>query len=371
MKSVKSTSDAPIYAQLLEAFDSAQSAYKPSKEQHSAAKQQLKAAEKRNASKFEAEVLKLQVVFAKHNHKAQKARLKMAQLTIKHWLKENEIAIAPEAIIKDAKKSDKKAKSKTEVVVIVETKKQGKKSKSKEEATKNSTEVSSVESVEVVKSKKRDNKSQSKVEVIEVTAIEKTEAAEPTKRSTKPRPKIEVEGAIEPKRRRRPARVAAIVEDEEDEEEEGVAGASARVMLAMDKEAVIEETVAEKTIKPVKAPKTEKVASDGKRGRRPSDSLAAEKAEKEAAIKAGFKGVDFRIIEGIGPKVTTILHDNGIVAFRDLAATNYDDLKALMVANRQFLVNPINWARQAQLAADGKMDELNALKAELFKGKEK
>jgi hypothetical protein len=39
-----------------------------------------------------------------------------------------------------------------------------------------------------------------------------------------------------------------------------------------------------------------------------------------------------------------------------------------MMANRQYLANPTNWARQAALAAAGKMDELEALKGQLKKG---
>ena len=446
MKSVKSTSDAPLYAQLLGAFDSVESAYKLSKAQEGAAKHQLKTADKKEMSKLEEDVLKLEVNVAKHNRKAHKARLKIAQLGIKQWLKANEAETTTEEVVVESKKRGRKAKPKTEdadAAVISEPKKRGRKPKEKAEVEviegaeapepkkrgrkpkekaeaeveviegaeapvpkkrgrkpKEKAEVEEVEAVEGAEApapkkrgrkpkpkeeveviegaeppapKKRGRKPKEKAEVEEVEAVEGAEAPAPKKRGRQPKPKVEVEvvEATEPKRRGRPARIVAEVQ----EEEEGVAGASARAMLAMD-EAEEEETVP-KAVKPVKEPKApkepkpENEASDGKRGRRPSDVLAAEKAEKEAAIKAGLKGVDFRILEGIGPKVTAILHDNGIVAFRDLAAKSADELKALMTANRQFLVNPTTWARQAQLAADGKMDELEALKAELYKGKEK
>jgi predicted flap endonuclease-1-like 5' DNA nuclease len=417
MKSAKSTSDAPIYAQLLGAFDSAQSAYKLSKAQEGAAKHQLKTADKKEVSKLEEDVLKLQVNFAKHNRKAHKARLKIAQLGIKQWLKAHEAETTAEEVVVESKKRGRKAK--TEVVVVSEPKKRGRKAKAKDEAIEAPTQIAVVEGGEAPAPKKRGRKPQPKVEVVvvesaeapepkkrgrkpqpkpEVVVVEGAEAPEPKKRGRKPQPKpevvvvegveapapkkrgrqpkpkveVEVVEATEPKRRGRPARIVAEVE-----EEEGVAGASARAMLAIEEKAPkaakpAKEPKAVKEPKPAKAPKepkAEKTASDGKRGRRPSDAIAVEKAEKEAAIKAGLKGADFRILEGIGPKVTAILHDNGIVAFRDLAAKSADDLKALMTANRQFLVNPTNWARQAQLAADGKMDELEALKAQLHKGK--
>jgi predicted flap endonuclease-1-like 5' DNA nuclease len=455
MKSVKSTLDAPIYAQLLGAFDAAQSAYKQAKAEEIAAKHQVKDAEKKDLSKSEEEVLKLQLNFAKHIRKAHKARLKIAQVAIKHWLKAN--AAPEEVVVAETKKSSKKAKTKADILVVKEPKKQGKKTKVKEvveaptqvemvkgteapapkkrgrqpkpkvevemvevaeaptpkkrgRQPKPKVEVEIVEGAEAPAPKKRGRQPKPKVEVeivegaeapapkkrgrqpkpkVEVEIVEGAEAPAPKKRGRQPKPKVEVEAveATEPKRRGRPARIVAVIE-----EEEGVAGASARAMLAVVEKApkAVKEpkpakTVkapkaekapkapkapkAEKAPKEPKAPKAEKAPSDGKRGRRPSDDLIAKKVAEEAAIKAGLKGADFRILEGIGPKVTAILHDNGIVAFRDLAAKSYDDLKALMVTNRQFLVNPTNWARQAQLAADGKMDELEALKAQLFKGK--
>jgi predicted flap endonuclease-1-like 5' DNA nuclease len=490
MKSAKSTSSAPAYMQLLGAFDAAQSAYKQAKAEEIAAKHQVKDADKKDASKAEEEVLKLQLNYAKHIRKALKARVKIAQVAIKHWLKANTTETPSEEVVTEAKKRGRKAKPKTEVVAVAKATKGDKKPKVKKEAkavkaVEAPTEVVVVEGaeapapkkrgrqpkpkvevavVEAAEPKKRGRKAQPKAEVVvvegaeapepkkrgrkplpkveveaveptepkkrgrkplpkveveaveatepkkrgrkplpkvEIEAIEGAEAPEPKKRGRQPKPKVEVEEVVatEPKRRGRPARILPIAE-----EEEGVAGASARAMLAVEEKAAkpakapkaekapkpVKEAKApkaEKAPKPVKeakAPKAEKVAkpakepktpkaekapADGKRGRRPSDELIAQKAAEEAAVKAGLKGADFRIIEGIGPKVTAVLHANGIVAFRDLAGKSYDELKALMTANRQFLVNPTNWARQAQLAADGKMDELEALKAQLFKGK--
>ena len=99
MKSLKPTSDAPAYAQLLGAFDSAQSAYKLSKAQEGAAKHQLKTADKKEASKLDEEVLRLELNVAKHNRKAHKARLKIAQLAIKQWLKANETETVSEEVV--------------------------------------------------------------------------------------------------------------------------------------------------------------------------------------------------------------------------------------------------------------------------------
>ena len=145
-----------------------------------------------------------------------------------------------------------------------------------------------------------------------------------------------------PRRRGRQTEVAV-----EAEVEEGVAGVSARAMEAAD----------------APAPQSRE-----KRPRRSSEEVAAQKTAEAEAAKAALKGDDFRVIEGVGPKVTAILHDNGVFSYQDLAEKSYDELKALMMANRQYLVKPHNWAKQAQLAADGKMEELEAFKAALKAG---
>jgi hypothetical protein len=56
------------------------------------------------------------------------------------------------------------------------------------------------------------------------------------------------------------------------------------------------------------------------------------------------------------------------MTFKQLAGQSYDDLKALMLNNKQYLANPTNWARQSALAADGKLAELETLKGQLKNG---
>jgi large subunit ribosomal protein L21 len=125
---------------------------------------------------------------------------------------------------------------------------------------------------------------------------------------------------------------------------------------------------APKAEKVVKAPKVAKTSAEDKRPRLSPTAAAAQKVAKEAATKAALKGDDFRIIEGIGPKVMSILHDNGITTFTELAGKSYDELKALMLNNKQYLANPTNWARQSALAGEDKMAELEALKGQLKNG---
>jgi large subunit ribosomal protein L17 len=81
---------------------------------------------------------------------------------------------------------------------------------------------------------------------------------------------------------------------------------------------------------------------------------------------------DLTIIEGIGPKAAEVLVAAGIVTFADLAATDADKVKEILTAStaRVGHLDPTTWAQQSQLAADGKMDELEELKAKLNNGKE-
>ena len=81
---------------------------------------------------------------------------------------------------------------------------------------------------------------------------------------------------------------------------------------------------------------------------------------------------DLTIIEGIGPKAAEVLVNAGINTFAILANTTADAVKEILNAAEAKVqhLDPATWARQSQLAADGKFDELEVLKAELNNGKE-
>ena len=111
------------------------------------------------------------------------------------------------------------------------------------------------------------------------------------------------------------------------------------------------------------APKTE--AKPAK-----EDAIAQPIADVKAP-KAKKSGDDLVIIEGIGPKAAEALVAGGISTFAQLAATAAEDVKAILdaSANKVQHLDPTTWAQQAQLAADGKMDELKKLQDELNGGK--
>ncbi len=81
---------------------------------------------------------------------------------------------------------------------------------------------------------------------------------------------------------------------------------------------------------------------------------------------------ELEIIEGIGPKIAMLLYDSGIFTFRDLATTPvYKIQEILEQAGPQFARHdPSTWTQQAKLAAEGRWDDLDALKFYLVGGRE-
>lgn len=81
---------------------------------------------------------------------------------------------------------------------------------------------------------------------------------------------------------------------------------------------------------------------------------------------------ELEIIEGIGPKIAMLLYDSGIFTFRDLAITPvYKIQEILEQAGPQFARHdPSTWTQQAKLAAEGRWDDLEALKFYLVGGRE-
>ncbi len=83
----------------------------------------------------------------------------------------------------------------------------------------------------------------------------------------------------------------------------------------------------------------------------------------------GGGGIDFgallgadnlQIVEGIGPKIDGLLKEAGIGDWAALGAASVDRIKEVLDAagSRYRLADPTSWPRQAQLAAEGKWDEL-------------
>ncbi|MGF7232596.1 50S ribosomal protein L17 [Arachidicoccus sp.] len=105
----------------------------------------------------------------------------------------------------------------------------------------------------------------------------------------------------------------------------------------------------------------------------PVETIAHANAITEAeVVEEKSSKDDLTKVEGIGPKAAETLNAAGITTFAELAAKSADEIKAILDASEgQFnAVVTTTWAHQAQLAADGKWDELNTLQDELKGGKE-
>lgn len=80
------------------------------------------------------------------------------------------------------------------------------------------------------------------------------------------------------------------------------------------------------------------------------------KVEKLAQKRLGFskKAEDLQIVEGIGPKIESILKAAGINNRAELGATSVERLKEILTeaGDRYRLADPTTWPRQAQLAAE-------------------
>jgi len=107
------------------------------------------------------------------------------------------------------------------------------------------------------------------------------------------------------------------------------------------------------------------VASGGKK------TAKTAKPKKEAPAKAtATTKDDLKKIEGIGPKIASTLNESGINTYADLAKAKPADIAEMIKDVRGNHVTD-TWPQQAQLAADGKWEELKELQDRLDGGVEK
>jgi predicted flap endonuclease-1-like 5' DNA nuclease len=106
----------------------------------------------------------------------------------------------------------------------------------------------------------------------------------------------------------------------------------------------------------------------------PDVELPESETRDPGAIASGVSGTfdDLKVIEGIGPKIASILNAVGISSFRQLADLSPARiLEILGNADPRLLrlADPTTWPQQAQLAADGAWDELQKLTEQLKGGR--
>ncbi|ATA94454.1 50S ribosomal protein L21 [Capnocytophaga canimorsus] len=100
----------------------------------------------------------------------------------------------------------------------------------------------------------------------------------------------------------------------------------------------------------------------------------AEKTEKkETKSGKATKADDLKKVEGIGPKAAEALVAAGVDTFAKLSKKSADEIKTILTQASSTLahLDPQTWPQQAQLAAEGKWDELKKWQDELNGGVEK
>ncbi|MEM1358774.1 MAG: helix-hairpin-helix domain-containing protein [Bacteroidota bacterium] len=104
--------------------------------------------------------------------------------------------------------------------------------------------------------------------------------------------------------------------------------------------------------------------------------LAAAESTKPATFEAESNEEDpvaeddLKVIEGVGPKIESVLKASGITTMNTLAETSVEQLREILASagSRFKSHDPKTWPVQAGLAADGKLKELKAWQKELKNG---
>jgi predicted flap endonuclease-1-like 5' DNA nuclease len=98
----------------------------------------------------------------------------------------------------------------------------------------------------------------------------------------------------------------------------------------------------------------------------PATTATAEAAEAPPVLD------DLKRIEGIGPKLSSVLQEAGIATFAQLAEMEVGQIEQILEeADPRLLrlANPSTWPEQAALAAAGEWDALEALQSGLKRGR--
>ncbi len=102
-------------------------------------------------------------------------------------------------------------------------------------------------------------------------------------------------------------------------------------------------------------------------------SVAQKKqADVKAEDKKDNKTDNLTKIEGIGPKIASILKDAGINTFKKLSEENPENIKKLLLekgGKRYSMHTPDTWPEQAKLASENKWDELKTWQDKLKGGR--
>ena len=119
-----------------------------------------------------------------------------------------------------------------------------------------------------------------------------------------------------------------------------------------------------------KAP-TKKVVNPKSTNKKALKQIKVKTSPSPSKNKKAINKNDFTVIEGIGPKIASILQKAGIQSFEQLAKTDVTNLQIILAkAGKQYQKhNPATWGQQANLAATGKWEVLAVWKKRIKGGK--
>ena len=95
-----------------------------------------------------------------------------------------------------------------------------------------------------------------------------------------------------------------------------------------------------------------------------ADIVETEPVKEEKIVeepKVEVKEDDLKIIEGVGPKIESILKSSGLTTLKDVANTSPEKIREILLekgGERYAFHNPATWPDQADLADTGRMEEL-------------
>lgn len=127
----------------------------------------------------------------------------------------------------------------------------------------------------------------------------------------------------------------------------------------VDNSVVILPEAASKTTSTPKSKSTSSVKS-----KTTAQKNTVSKTKMTVATRKSKGKLNFTCIEGIGPKINTILEKAGFKTFDDLANAKVKDLRSVLdkAGPRYAIHNPSNWAKQAKMAAKGEWTKLQEYK---------
>lgn len=80
-------------------------------------------------------------------------------------------------------------------------------------------------------------------------------------------------------------------------------------------------------------------------------------------VLGGIESTNLQAIEGIGPKMESILHENEIFNWKSLANTPAESITEMLGDKYSNIADPASWIDQAGLLVDGKLEELFELQS--------